>query len=127
MNLPSSTATSSDVQNSPVQIECYLDDYTSITASVDFNIAVHEITASFTDMHVLINGSTLSTSLGSWVLNPGDSNYDDTDFAVSFTYDTSLTQTVTSSGYSLTNAVDATESDATNSPHKITITIEPTT
>ena len=57
---------------------------------MDFDIVVHEITASFTDMHVLINGSTLSTSLGSWVLNPGDSNYDDSDFALSFTYDTGL-------------------------------------
>ena len=57
---------------------------------MDFDIVVHEITASFTDMHVLINGSTLSTSLGSWVLNPGDSNYDDSDFTMSFTYDTGL-------------------------------------
>ena len=58
---------------------------------MEFNVAVHEITASFTDMHVLINGSTFSASLGSWVLNPADSNYDDTDFDVEFTYDTGLT------------------------------------
>ena len=62
----------------------------SITGQVTFDIVVHEITASFTDVHVLLNGSTFTTSLGSWVLTPGDSNYDDTDFAVSFTYDSGL-------------------------------------
>ena len=80
LTLDSASATSSDVQSSQVEIECYLNDYPSQTVSTSFNVIVHEITGSFADQYVLVNGERTMWTLGSWALNSGDPNYDESDF-----------------------------------------------
>ena len=58
MWLPSASATSSDIQDTHVKVSCSLPDYAAYVSAVeeDFYIAVHMITTTFNDQHVLVNG-----------------------------------------------------------------------